>query len=127
LDTHIWIWLIFNSERLLRGTRALLDDPDNQLWLSPISVWELFNLYERKRVLIDQSPEIWIAEAARKTGVIEAPVTTDVALAAGRLNMDHRDPADRFLVATANVYGLTLVTADRALLDARACALLPNR
>jgi PIN domain nuclease of toxin-antitoxin system len=52
----------------------------------------------------------------------EAPLTHEVAMETRRISLPHRDPADRFLVATANVFGLTLVTADEVLIKAKACA-----
>jgi PIN domain nuclease of toxin-antitoxin system len=50
-----------------------------------------------------------------------------VAIETRRLVLPHRDPADRFLAATANVFGLTLVTADATLIKSRSCAVLANR
>jgi len=57
----------------------------------------------------------------------EASITHEVARAVGRLQLPHRDPADHFLVATAQVFELTLVTGDERLLKVRDVALLPNR
>ncbi len=57
----------------------------------------------------------------------EAQVTYQVAQETGRVQLPHRDPADRFLVATARVFALTLVTADETLLKAREVPVLANR
>ena len=51
----------------------------------------------------------------------------DVALASRTVDVEHQDPADRFIVATAKVHGLTLVTADARLLRCRDVEVLPNR
>ena len=59
--------------------------------------------------------------------VAEAPLTIDVALASRSVDVEHQDPADRFIVATAAVHGLTLVTADARLLRCRGIEVLPNR
>ena len=59
--------------------------------------------------------------------ISEAPMTVDVALASRTVDVEHRDPADRFIVATAKVYGLKLVTADARLLRCRDIEVLPNR
>ncbi len=56
----------------------------------------------------------------------EAPITYEVAQETARVELPHRDPADRFLVATARVYALTLVTADEILLKIRPVSLLAN-
>jgi len=127
LDTHIWIWGVLEPDRLSRRVRKELDNPANELWLSPISIWELLSLHAKKRVLLDTPVEAWIAEALRAAPKIEAPMTYDIALESHRIALPHRDPADRFLVATANVFGLTLVTADATLIEAKACSILANR
>jgi len=59
--------------------------------------------------------------------VAEAPLTIDVALASRTVDVEHQDPADRFIVATAKVHGLTLLTADARLLRCRDIDVLPNR
>ena len=57
----------------------------------------------------------------------EAPITYQVAQETAHVELPHKDPADRFLVATARVFNLTLATADQLLLKARQVATLPNR
>jgi PIN domain nuclease of toxin-antitoxin system len=57
----------------------------------------------------------------------EATLTHQVAIEAGKLELPHKDPADHFIVATARVFDLTLVTADEALLQSRAVRMLSNR
>jgi len=57
----------------------------------------------------------------------EAALNHEVALRSREVSLPHQDPADRFLVATALTYELTLVTADEMLIDAKSCPILPNR
>ena len=127
LDTHIWLWDLLDPDRLSRRIRKELRNPANELWLSPISVWELLSLHARSRIVLNAGVEEWIAEAMRAVPTTEAPVTHEVALETRRIALPHRDPADRFLAATANVFGLTLVTSDAALIKAKTCRVLPNR
>ncbi len=89
--------------------------PDNELWLSPISLWETLLLAERGRIEFEADPLAWIREARNATPVVEAPLTFEVAVASRTLSLPHEDPADRFIAATAKVYQLKLVTADRQL------------
>ena len=127
LDTHIWLWSLAEPERLGSRVRAAMTRSGNEIWLSPISVWELLVLAERGRVKLDRAPQAWIAEALAHTPAQEAALTFDVAVRSREILRTHPDPADRFLAATALVYGLTLVTADEALIGAKACVLLANR
>jgi len=127
LDTHIWIWSLLEPARLSRKVRAALESPDNELWLSPVSTWELLILIEKGRVSIDRDPVPWVAEVSRAVALREAALTHDVAMESRVIDLPHQDPADRFLAATARVYDLTLVTADTRLLGSRRIATLANQ
>lgn len=125
LDTHIWIWSLSGVANLSRSVQQQISNPDNELWLSPMSLWEAILLQRKDRIeLPSKSPE-WLAQAA--STLREAPLTFEIVATAHRLPFDHRDPVDRFLAATAGVLGLTLVTADRRLLGLGAIATLANR
>ena len=103
------------------------EDAGNQLWLSPISVWETLVLAEKGRIRLRPSPAEWVTATLRNAPMREATVTRDVALASRTVDVAHEDPADRFLAATAVVYGLTLVTADARLLSSSTVPVLANR
>jgi PIN domain nuclease of toxin-antitoxin system len=127
LDTHVWFWSIAAPEHLERKVRARLQRAQGKVWLSPISVWELMVLAQRGRVRLDADPRLWIREALERAPLEEAVLNNDVALRSREVALPHDDPADRFLVATALSYGLTLVTADEILIGAKACPTLANR
>lgn len=127
LDTHIWIWSASGSERLATRVLRELEDAENELWLSPISLWELAMLFERGRVALNQDLNGWVSKALRTFPLHEALITHEVALETARVALAHRDPADRFLVATARVFDLTLVTADRQLAKCPHLRVLFNR
>ena len=126
LDTHIWLWSLLEPSRLGRRTAAALEDPENELWLSPISVWETLMLAERDRVVLLPDAEQWIRACLGRLPFHEAAVNAEVALASRALRIPSDDPADRFLAATARVYDLTLVTADARLRRIPHVSVLPN-
>jgi PIN domain nuclease of toxin-antitoxin system len=104
-----------------------LSNSKNRLWLSPISVWELHFLYRKKRIELDgMDVETWVRKALDVRPLNEASLTTEVALQIPRLNLPHGDPGDHFLVATAKVFGLTLVTSDRQIIRSGEIPVLPN-
>lgn len=125
LDTHIWLWSLQNPKLLGKRVQHELRDPANELWLSPISTWEALTLNAKGRIRLRGNLEEWVTHAAGPFH--EAPVTHEIALAAGQLQLPHQDPAGRFLAATAQVLDLTLVTADAALLGLGEIATLGNR
>lgn len=124
LDTHIWLWSYGHPELLGTRVRMELDDPANEAWLSPVSTWEAIVLMNKGRLTID-ADEDWIVRSAMRFR--EAPLTHQIVRAAYRLPLPYRDPADRFIAATAQVLDLTLVTADANLLALRQIDTLANR
>ena len=146
LDTHIWLWSLVEPEQLTSTIFHALTDEANQLWLSPISVWEFLLLAERPacaaawlagcrrpqtpgRVRIQHgvAPPDWVEAALLRVPMHEAPLTREVAVRSRAVRVAHEDPADRFLAATAAVYDLTLVTADERLLSGKGFRTLANR
>ena len=127
LDTHIWVWSALDRARLSSRLIAALENPNNELWLSPLSLWEVLTLCQKNRLMLNPNPQAWIANTLDAAPMREAPITYQVAQETGRIQLPQRDPVDRFLVATARLFDLTLVTADENLLKARQVAVLGNR
>lgn len=125
LDTHIWIWSISETHNLSAKVKQEVTNPENDVWLSPISLWEALALQARGRIHLPSTSPEWLEQAASQ--LREATLTHEIASLAHQLAFPHRDPADRFLAATAGVLGLTLVTADQKLLGLGAIATLANR
>lgn len=124
LDTHIWIWSQLDPKRLGRQAAAELSANNNELWLSPVSVWEALTLMQKGRVRVE-NPFAWVERAAEQ--LREAPLTRQIVSTGLALPLPHADPADRFLAATAKVLKLTLVTADQRLLGLAEIASLASR
>jgi PIN domain nuclease of toxin-antitoxin system len=127
LDTHIWIWSLLEPARLEPRVRRALEGRTNELWLSPISTWELVVLVQKRRVVLGEHLESWLEKARAAAPLREALLSHDIALASADVDLPHPDPADRLLVATARVLGLTLVTADERLLKSKQVRTLRNR
>jgi PIN domain nuclease of toxin-antitoxin system len=127
LDTHIWLWSLLEPGKLSSRVVRELEKPTNELWLSPISIWETLVLCEKGRIALGEDPQVWITRAMRAAPLTEAPLTAGVALETSAVKLPHKDPADHFLVATARVFGLTLVTADARLIRSRQAPMLANR
>ena len=124
LDTHIWLWSIREPHRVGKRITRELNDPQNERWLSPISTWEALVLNAKGRIRLPLNLESWLARSTAPFR--EAPLTHEIALAAQILSLPHKDPADRFLIATAQILQLTLVTADRELLGLGEISTLAN-
>lgn len=127
LDTHIWVWSHTDAARLRPRVARELARAGNELWLSPVSIWELILLTEHGgRLDLNEEVGPWIEKALAMVPMKEASLNFDVARETRRFRLPHRDPADILIVATASVFELTLVTADERLLDV-GVSVLPNR
>jgi PIN domain nuclease of toxin-antitoxin system len=95
-----------------------MDGSSGELWLSPISIWEVGMLQARGRLQLDGGPRRWVTTALHAFPLHEAALTGEVALRSHELELGHRDPADHLLAATALVHELTLLTMDERLASA---------
>src|SRR5277367_6786383 len=126
LDTHIWIWSVGDHQRLSRRVAKALDDAHNQLWLSPISIWEALLLHRKGRIKTPEGFSTWVTRALTTMPLTEAPLNFEVAAAMTEVNLPHADPADLFLAASAKAFGLTLVTSDRNLIRTKEISVMEN-
>lgn len=116
----------FEPDRLVDRVADALRNVDNELWLSPVSVWEAALLAEKNRLGLRLGPRAGLRDALNSVPVREAALTSEVALVSREINLPHQDPADRFIAATAKVHNLTLVTQDARLLGSGAFEVLAN-
>jgi PIN domain nuclease of toxin-antitoxin system len=100
-----------------RAARREIERPTNEVYLSPVSIWEAHQMYRRKRLRIGPDFQLWLEQTLSRARLQEAPFTFAVAMEASRIQLPQPDPGDLFLAATASAFGLTLVTADPQLLQ----------
>lgn len=119
LDTHTWIWWLSSPERLPELARGRLSQAvrEDAVGLSAISVWELAMLVDRGRLSMDRSVDAFVAQTEALPFLHVIDVDARIAVASVRIELPHRDPADRIIAATARLLDATLITADRKLLD----------
>jgi PIN domain nuclease of toxin-antitoxin system len=119
LDTCALIW-VMNRDPLLPAALRAIERAARagELYLSPVSAWEIGALVGRGRLKLDVSAESYVDRIFTRAGVQIAALTPEIAVRSSSLPGDfHGDPADRMLVATAMVMGLRLMTRDRRILD----------
>lgn len=126
LDTHVLLWSLIEPGRLTTGVAAELENPANELWLSPVTTWEVLVLAEKGRIILEPNPFHWVRTVHTTVPFKQAPLNHEVAMESRLIDLPHQDPVDRFLAATARVYGLILVTADERLLHSQKFSTLPN-
>ena len=114
LDTHLLIWALDEFERLPAAVRDAIEDPDNDVVFSAVSIWEIAIKVHLGRIDFAVRPDE-IAAAAIATGFAELPLRWQAAAAIASLPMHHRDPFDRAIVAQAMTEPVNLYTVDQKL------------
>jgi PIN domain nuclease of toxin-antitoxin system len=127
LDTHIWIWTVDRPEKLGREVRRQINNPKNELYLSPLSIWEACHAERLRRLRTPHGFSAWLDKALVRSILREAPLSFAVAAQAAAIELPQSDLGDVFLAATAKVHDLTLVTADEQLLACSWLKTLANR
>ena len=113
LDTHAWLWWLVAPRRLSRPAARAIDRAD-RIGVSPMSVYEVAQLVQRRRVKLDVPLRTWVREALALERVEALPLTAEVALDAAQLHFE-ANPADRIIYATARAAHAQLVTRDERL------------
>ena len=116
LDTHVALWLDSGDDRLRASTRALIDDcwqNGGTIFLSAVTAWEIALLVDTGRIDLDIPVEAWIERFLERPGIEAVPLSHRAASRSYQLHhLEHRDPADRLLIATAIELACPLVTYD---------------
>jgi len=116
LDTHVLIWWYLSPDRLSSEYEALItgvEKKGDQVGVSIISLWESGLLAKINRLQLNASIHQWFEKMAQESLIDILPLSVDVVLESLLLAEEFpKDPADRFIVATARVHGLKLLTQD---------------
>jgi len=130
LDTHIWVWASGNSGGPVRFAASLAPITDRlaiqrRLFVSVASVWEIALKAQRGDSLLSSDLMAWVREQTRNRGARLLPISSAIAIESTQLPLwlrrwdrkEHRDPNDRFLVATARLKSAVLITCDELIID----------
>ena len=113
-DTHLLLWTVENSPRLPKAAIRLIDDTNNELFFSAVSLWEYAIKYQLTRDDMGANPRL-LRRSLLDNGYTEIHVAGEHAVAIDALPPIHKDPFDRLLIAQATVEGITLLTVDKIL------------
>ncbi|HKV10830.1 MAG TPA: type II toxin-antitoxin system VapC family toxin [Thermoanaerobaculia bacterium] len=112
LDTHVWLWLNVNPERLSRRSLEILCSPRHEIFLSPASSWEIAIKCAAGKLSLPEPPDVYIPHRMAANRINSLPVHHGHALRAAALPEHHKDPFDRMLIAQAQMENMKLMTVD---------------
>lgn len=113
LDTGVWLWSVSEPARLSSGTREILEDRTQELFLSAVTSWELAIKVATGKLQLPESPGSYVPSRMMMQGLRPLPISHTHALVVFELPLHHHDPFDRLLIAQAIVENMMLLTADR--------------
>jgi PIN domain nuclease of toxin-antitoxin system len=114
LDTHAFLWFVLNDPAISPKARDLMADPDNDLYLSPASHWEIAIKVSIGKYQIPGSFESWISQQLQINEIVILPILIGHTAAVITLPFHHKDPFDRLLIAQSSTENMPIVSADRA-------------
>jgi PIN domain nuclease of toxin-antitoxin system len=112
IDTHSFLWFIWLDAKLSSGARALMADPNNKLYFSPASFWEMAIKISLKKLDLGEPFEVFVPRELNKLNLAILPIEMRHAAFLVGLPYHHKDPFDRMLIAQANVEAMPIVSAD---------------
>jgi len=112
LDTHAFLWAVTGDQRLSSPARALIEDGENQVFLSAVSMWEIVLKAKAGKLHVEGSVAKVLEEQMRQARIAPLPIYPAHVLRVAALPPIHKDPFDRLLIAQAQAENLALVTRD---------------
>jgi PIN domain nuclease of toxin-antitoxin system len=112
LDTCTFLWIVFAQPALSVPARAAYLDPDNEVFLSAVSAWEITVKHRLGKLPLAETPKQFVPRFRKAHGIAPLPLDEDAVLQDATLPGLHRDPFDRMLICQAICHGLILLTPD---------------
>jgi PIN domain nuclease of toxin-antitoxin system len=115
LDTGVWLWSLWDPDRISRKAHEALADLNHDIFLSAVTSWEVAMKTAVGKLTLPEVPGTYVPRRMADQGLRPLPVSHQHALAVLGLPDHHRDPFDRMLIAQANLEDMILITADHAI------------
>ena len=117
LDTHIFLWFITNNNRLSRKYCDSISNPDNEIYLSVVSVWEAMIKYQLGKLTLPESPDTYLSKQREKHLISSLSIDETTIAQLAKLPPLHHDPFDRLLICQSLEHDLMMMTEDKAIIS----------
>lgn len=112
LDTHVFLWFISGDQRLPEDTREYIRDPENDVYLSVVSIWEAIIKHQLGKLQLPEAPEKYLPLQRVRHEILSLALDEASVSYLAQLPPIHRDPFDRMLICQSNVHNLPILTID---------------
>jgi PIN domain nuclease of toxin-antitoxin system len=112
LDTCTFLWILSNDGRLTDKVRSVFSQPENSIYLSAASSWEIAVKYSMGKLPLPQNPIGYIPAKRKEHKIDDLPISEEVTFYLTKLPAIHKDPFDRILVCQSIVWGYPVLTPD---------------
>ena len=112
LDTHTFLWLISEPEKLSPKAKDIIKKPDNALFLSSASGWEVVIKTQIGKLFLPEQPDIYIPKQMELNSIELLAITMKHALNIFNLPYIHKDPFDRILISQSIIENIPIITSD---------------
>ncbi|MEL7071335.1 MAG: type II toxin-antitoxin system VapC family toxin [Cyanobacteria bacterium J06634_6] len=113
LDTHIFLWFISDDARLSQDVRTAIRDPDNTVYLSSVSIWEVMVKHQLGKLPLPEFPQVYLPKQRDLHQISSLSLDESSVVQLSKLPNLHRDPFDRMLICQAMQHKLRLATVDK--------------
>ena len=112
LDTCEFLWLVAGDSKLTASVASAVRDPQNEVFLSVVSFWEISLKHSLGKLPLPQSPDQFVPLQREKHFISALPLDEFAVAQLSSLPVLHRDPFDRMLICQAKAHGMTLASSD---------------
>ena len=112
LDTHIFLWYISGDSRLPNDIQQGIRNPNNEVYLSVVSLWEVIIKHQLGKLPLPEPPEHYLPIQRERHQIANLSLDEASVSQLAGLPLIHRDPFDRMLICQALEHNLTIVTVD---------------
>jgi PIN domain nuclease of toxin-antitoxin system len=112
IDTQAFLWFVWLDPKLSATAQALMTDPNNKLYFSPASYWEIAIKVSVKKLKLGEPYDVFVPREVANLNLAILPIEIRHAAVLVTLPYHHKDPFDRMLIAQASAEPMPIVSAD---------------
>jgi PIN domain nuclease of toxin-antitoxin system len=112
LDTHTFLWMISYPDSLSKKAKSIIENSDNNLFLSSASGWEIVIKYQIGKLELPEEPVSYVIKQMKDNYIEDLPIIMAHSLYVHNLPEIHKDPFDRIIIAQSVIEKIPIISCD---------------